>query len=173
MHDVARRAGVSQPLVSLVIGGSTSVRVAEATRERILRAAEELGYRPNVIARALVQSRSYSLGIIIPDLYNPFFVDIVSGVDRVATEEGYAVLLCSGGEASAARHVEALRARQIDGIIIDAVGAASLDAMALSDVNTVLIDEPSDVHLSVTSDALDAGRLAGQHLLGLGHSGSG
>jgi len=170
MHDVARRAGVSQPLVSLVIGGSTSVRVAEATRERILRAAEELGYRPNVIARALVQSRSYSLGIIIPDLYNPFFVDVVSGVDRVATEEGYAVLLCSGGEATVARHVDALRARQIDGIIIDAVGAASLDAIALADVNTVLIDEPSDVHLSVTSDALDAGRLAARHLLELGHT---
>src|SRR5947209_19817341 len=104
MHDVARRAGVSQPLVSLVIGGSTSVRVADATRERILRAAEELGYRPNVIARALVQSRSYSLGIIIPDLSNPFFVDVVAGVDRVATEEGYALMLCSGGEASTARH---------------------------------------------------------------------
>jgi LacI family transcriptional regulator len=146
------------------------VRVAEATRERILRAAEELGYRPNVIARALVQSRSYSLGIIIPDLYNPFFVDVVSGVDRVATEEGYAVLLCSGGEATVARHVDALRARQIDGIIIDAVGAASLDAIALADVNTVLIDEPSDVHLSVTSDALDAGRLAARHLLELGHT---
>ena len=170
MHDVARRAGVSQPLVSLVIGGSTSVRVAEATRERILRAAEELGYRPNVIARALVQSRSYSLGIIIPDLYNPFFIDVVSGVDRVATEEGYAVLLCSGGEATVARHVDALRARQIDGIIIDAVGAASLGAIAAGDVNMVLIDEPSDVHLSVTSDALDAGRLAGRHLLALGHT---
>jgi len=170
MHDVARRAGVSQPLVSLVIGGSTSVRVADATRERILRAAEELGYRPNVIARALVQSRSYSLGIIIPDLSNPFFVDVVSGVDRVATEAGYAVLLCSGGEASVARHVDALRARQIDGIIIDAVGAAALDATVLSDVNTVLIDEHSDVHLSVTSDAVEAGRLAGQHLLELGHT---
>jgi len=170
MHDVARRAGVSQPLVSLVIGGSTSVRVSDSTRERILRAAQELGYRPNVIARALVQSRSYSLGIIVPDLSNPFFVDVVAGVDRVATEEGYAVMLCSGGEAAAARHVEALRARQIDGIIIDAVGAASLDAMALADVNTVLIDEPSDVYLSVTSDALDAGRVAARHLLDLGHT---
>ena len=59
MHDVARRAGVSQPLVSLVIAGNRTVRVAAATRDRILRAAEELGYRPNVIARALVQSRSY------------------------------------------------------------------------------------------------------------------
>jgi LacI family transcriptional regulator len=91
-------------------------------------------------------------------------------VDRVATEEGYAVLLCSGGEATVGRHVEALRARQIDGIIIDAVGAASLDAVALGDVNTVLIDELSDVHLSVTSDAVEAGRLAGRHLLDFGHT---
>jgi LacI family transcriptional regulator len=169
MHDVAQRAGVSQPLVSLVIGGSQSVRVSEATRDRILRAAEELGYRPNVIARALVQSRSYSLGIIVPDLYNPFFVDVVSGVERVAAGEGYAVLLCNAGEVAAARHVEALRARQIDGIIIDAVGAASLDAIALADLNAVLIDEPSDVHLSVMSDAVEAGRLAAKHLLDLGH----
>lgn len=169
MHDVARRAGVSQPLVSLVIAGNRTVRVADATRDRILRAAEELGYRPNVIARALVQSRSYSLGIIIPDLYNPFFADVVSGVERVASEEGYAVLLCNAAEVSAARHIEALRARQIDGIIIDAVGAASLGEMALTDVNTVLIDEPSENHLSVMSDAFEAGHLAAQHLLQLGH----
>src|SRR5437763_14035343 len=121
MHDVARRAGVSQPLVSQVIGRNPSVRVADATRDRILRAAEELGYRPNVIARALVQSRSYSLGIIIPDLYNSFFADIVAGVERVASEDGYAVLLCNALEVAAERHIEALRARQIDGIIIDAV----------------------------------------------------
>jgi len=169
MHDVARRAGVSQPLVSMVIGGSQSVRVSEATRSRILRAAEELGYRPNVVARALVQSRSYSLGIIVPDLYNPFFVDVVAGVERVATDEGYAILLCNSVEVAAMRHVEALRARQIDGIIIDAVGAASLDSRALSDLNAVLIDEPSEVHLSVMSDAVEAGRLAANHLLELGH----
>src|SRR5690349_8556827 len=169
MHDVARRAGVSQPLVSMVIGGSQSVRVSEATRSRILRAAEELGYRPNVVARALVQSRSYSLGIIVPDLYNPFFVDVVAGVERVATDEGYAILLCNSVEVAAMRHVEALRARRIDGIIIDAVGAASLDSRALSDLNAVLIDEPSDVHLSVMSDAVEAGRLAANHLLELGH----
>lgn len=169
MHDVARRAGVSQPLVSLVIGGSQSVRVSDATRDRILRAAEELGYRPNVVARALVQSRSYSLGIIVPDLHNPFFVDVVAGVERVATDEGYAVLLCNAVEVAATSHVEALRARQIDGIIIDAIGAASVDAEMLDHLNAVLIDEPSDVHLSVMSDAIEAGRLAANHLLELGH----
>ncbi|HTI64645.1 MAG TPA: LacI family DNA-binding transcriptional regulator [Gemmatimonadaceae bacterium] len=169
MHDVARKAGVSQPLVSQVIGGSSSVRVSEATRERILRAAEELGYRPNVIARALVQSRSYSLGIIIPDLYNPFFADVVAGVERVASDEGYAVLLANAGEVPAERHIEAFRARQIDGVIIDAVGAASLDQAAFSDLTVVLIDEPSDTQLSVMSDAPAAGRLAAEHLLALGH----
>jgi len=170
MHDVARRAGVSQPLVSQVIGGSRSVRVSDATRDRILRAAEELGYRPNVIARALVQSRSYSLGVIIPDLYNPFFADVVAGAERVATDEGYAVILANAAEVAAERHIEAFRARQIDGIIIDAVGAASLDPAMFADLNAVLIDEPSDSQLSVMSDAPTAGRLAAEHLLGLGHS---
>jgi LacI family transcriptional regulator len=170
MHDVARRAGVSQPLVSLVIAGKSTVRVADATRDRILRAAEELGYRPNVIARALVQARSYSLGIIIPDLHNPFFADVVAGVERVATEEGYAVLLCNATEVSPERHIEMLRARQIDGIIIDAVGASSLDSATLADLNAVLIDEPSENHLAVLSDAVEAGRLAAGHLLSLGHT---
>jgi LacI family transcriptional regulator len=170
MHDVARRAGVSQPLVSQVIGGSRSVRVSEATRDRILRAAEELGYRPNVIARALVHSRSYSVGVVIPDLYNPFFADVVAGAERVASDEGYAVLLASAAEVPVERHIEAFRARQIDGVIIDAVGAASLDRSAFTDLNAVLIDEPSDTHLSVMSDAPAAGRLAGEHLTALGHS---
>jgi LacI family transcriptional regulator len=169
MNDVARRAGVSQPLVSQVIAGNPAVRVSAATRERILHAAAELGYQPNVLARGLVQSRSYSLGIIIPDLHNPFFTDVVSGAERVATQEGYAMLLCNAGDVAADRHVEALRARQIDGIIIDAVGAASLPAETLASLNVVLIDEPSTEHLAVTADAMAAGQMAAEHLLSLGH----
>lgn len=169
MRDVARRAGVSQPLVSLVIGGNPNARVAEATRERILEAARELGYRPNVIAQALVRRRSYAIGLVIPDLRNPFFADVVSGAERVAADEGYAVLFCDATEVSAERHVEALRARQIDGIIIDAMGAATLADGALAGLNVVLIDQPSDVHLGIASDASGAGALAAEHLLALGH----
>ena len=169
MHDVAKLAGVSQPLVSQVLGGRPTIRVSEVTRQRILRVAKDLGYRPNVVARGLVQSRSYSLGVIVPDLANPFFADVVDGVERVATEEGYALVLCNGADVPATRHVEALRSRQIDGVIIDAAGAASLSSDALAGLNVALIDEPSDVHLSVTSDALGAGRLAAEHLLELGH----
>ena len=169
VHDVARRAGVSQPTVSLVISGNPTARVAPATRERVLSAVRELGYRPNVLARGLVQSRSYSLGVVIPDLRNPFFIDVVSGAERVAADEGFAVLLCNAFEVPAERHVEALRGRQVDGIVIDALGAASLSEEALAGINVVLIDEPENVHRGVLSDAPAAGRLAAEHLLGLGH----
>jgi LacI family transcriptional regulator len=169
VHDVARRAGVSQPTVSLVISGNPTARVAPATRERVLSAVRELGYRPNVLARGLVQSRSYSLGVVIPDLRNPFFIDVVSGAERVAADEGFAVLLCNAMEVSAERHVEALRGRLVDGVIIDALGAASLPDEALAGINVVLIDEPENVHRGVVSDAPAAGRLAAEHLLALGH----
>lgn len=169
MLDVARRAGVSQPLVSLVIGGNPRARVADATRERILQAARDLGYRPNVIARALVSRRAYAIGLIIPDLSNPFFTDVVRGAERVAADEGYAVLFCDAAEVGVERHLEALRSRQIDGVIMDATGAASLEEGALAGLNVVLIDEPAAAFHGVASDALEAGRLAARHLLGLGH----
>jgi DNA-binding LacI/PurR family transcriptional regulator len=169
MVDVARRAGVSQPLVSLVIGGNPRARVAEATRQRILDAARELGYRPNVIARSLVRGRAYAVGLIIPDLGNPFFADVVRGAERVAADQGYALLLCDAADVGIERHLETLRARQIDGVIMDAPGAASLEPDTVAGLNIVLVDEPGAAFHGVASDAMEAGRLAAQHLLDLGH----
>ena len=168
-HDVARLAGVSQPTVSLVLSNNSKARVSAETRERVMRAAEELGYQPNVIARALVLQRSYALGIIVPDLRNPFFAEIVSGAERVASEAGYAVFLCEARERSRDRHINALLERQIDGIMIDALGAASLTDRLLERTNVVLIDEPPDRWPGVASDAFGAGRQAAEHLLALGH----
>src|SRR5215208_4948736 len=169
--DVAARAGVSQPTVSLVLSRSAHARVAPETRERVLKAAAELGYRPNVLARGLVQRRSYALGIIVPDIRNPFFADVISGAERVAAEEGYAVLLCEAGDAiPAERHLETLHGRLIDGVILDAVGAAALDENMLQGLNVVLIDEPPGGRWpGVATDAAGAGRLAAEHLLALGH----
>ncbi|MGI9090545.1 MAG: LacI family DNA-binding transcriptional regulator [Gemmatimonadaceae bacterium] len=168
-HDVARRAGVSQPTVSLVLSNNVRARVSSETRERVLNAARELDYRPNVIARSLVLRRSYALGIIVPDLRNPFFAEIVSGAERVASRAGYAVLLCEAREVTCDRHIETLIERQVDGIMIDALGAASLDDGLLDGTNVVLIDEPPGRWPGVASDALGAGRLAAEHLLSLGH----
>lgn len=165
--DVARIAGVSQATVSLVLNHNLRARVSAATRTRVLRVAEDLGYRPNVVAQSLVSRRSYALGLLLPDLSNPFFATVASGAERVAAEEGYALLLAETVEMSAARHLEAWRARQIDGIIL---GARTVqDQGTLEPFNVVLLDEPSGRFPGVASDAVAAGRLMAEHLLGLGH----
>jgi LacI family transcriptional regulator, galactose operon repressor len=168
-RDVAARAGVSQPTVSLVLSRNPTARVASATRARVLKAAEELGYRPNVVARSLVHRRSYALGVIVPDVGNQFFADVVGGAERVATEAGYALFLCEQRGAPLEKHIDALRARQVDGVIIDAAGASSLAANVLAGLNVVLVDEPGGQWPGVASDAEGAGRLAAEHLLALGH----
>lgn len=168
-HDVARRAGVSQATVSLVLSGNPRARVSAATRERVMAAAGDLGYRPNILARGLVRRRSYTLGVVVPDLSNPFFLDVVTGVQRVAAEAGYAVLPGDVREVPPERHLDALRQRQVDGLILDGFGALAMADDALSDLKVVLVDEPSERWPGVASDALEAGRLAAEHLLSLGH----
>ena len=168
-HDVALRAGVSQPTVSLVLSHNPTARVAAETRARIVKAAQELGYRPNLVARSLVRRRSFALGVIVPDFRNPFFADVVHGAERVAAEEGYAVLLSEAGESSPVRHVEALQERLIDGVIIDAVGAASVPDDLLVGTNVVLIDQTPGRWPGIATDAESAGVQVAEHLLGLGH----
>jgi len=160
---------VSQPTVSLVLSRNPTARISVETRARIIKAAEELRYSPNLVARSLVRSRSYALGIIVPDFRNPFFADVVSSAERVAAEEGYAVLLCEAGEGNAAKYLDALHARIIDGVIIDAVGAASVHADLLDRTNVVLIDQIAGRWPGIATDAESAGAQAADHLIGLGH----
>ena len=169
-HDVAARAGVSQPTVSLVLSWNAKARVSPDTRARVLRAAEELGYRPNLLAQGLVRGRSFALGVVVPDLGNPFFAAVVSGAEKVASKSGYAVFLCEAGEISAEQHLAALKSRQIDGVILDSVGAAALTPETLRGINVVLVDEALDAYPGIVSDAERAGELAAQHLLELGHT---
>lgn len=165
VHDIARRAGVSQPTVSLVLSGHPTARVAAATREKVRRAAEELGYRPNVVARGLQQRRSFALGVVVPDLRNPFSIDVISGAERVAAEEGYAVLLCDARERTVADHLAELQSRWIDGVILEPSSAA----VAVQAQNLVLINEPSAQAPAVLADMESAGQQAARHLLQLGH----
>jgi DNA-binding LacI/PurR family transcriptional regulator len=169
-HDVARKAGVSQATVSLVLGGNPRARVSATTRERVMHAAGELGYRPNMLARALVQRKSYTIGVMVPDLSNPFFMDVVTGAQRVAAEAGYVVLPGDVRDTSPTRHLDALRARQVDGLILDGFGALALPESELAGLKVVLVDEPSERFPGVASDAPAAGRLAAEHLLALGHA---
>ena len=95
--DVAARAGVSKSLVSLVMHDSPSV--SEGKRQAVLEAAAALGYRPNAVARSLVQRRTRVLGVMLSDLHNTFFADVLDGVAGRAGERGYKAMLNTGNRA--------------------------------------------------------------------------
>lgn len=121
MLDVARRAGVSQSTVSRVLNGSPSrVPIADATRERVLAAAQDLGYRPNPLARGLKGSATMLLGVIVRDISDPFFIGSIDAISRLAYARGYNVVL--GTAHSRADEAIQLRAvletRHCDAIIV-------------------------------------------------------
>src|SRR5918992_4242174 len=94
LADISRRAGVSIATASRVLNGSTHP-VSPAMRLRVVRAAEELGYRPSELARALVKRNSRIIGVIVGDIVDPYFAEIARGVDDVAFENGYLTMVCN------------------------------------------------------------------------------
>ena len=100
IHTVAERAGVSKSLVSLVLRGSPNV--SEQRRRDVLCAIDELGYRPNAVARSLVTQRTSVVGVLVSDLQNPFFADVVSGLQERARQSSYRVIVGTGDRDAAA-----------------------------------------------------------------------
>jgi len=172
MEDVADRAGVSRSLVSLVMRGST--RVSESSRYKVVQAADELGYRPNMLARNLASGRTNTFGLVLDDFQNPYFTEVAEGAALGAAEAGYEVLVNSGwqrprGETAA---LDALLARQVDGLIV--VGArTSLDTLErfATQVAMVSINGPADAagFDSVNNDEKVGAELIVDHLVDLGH----
>jgi LacI family transcriptional regulator len=116
--DVAARAGVSPATAARALGGYGAV--SAAARERVLAAADELGYRRNDLARAMITGRTQTIGLVIADIENPFFAGAVRGVTDAARRAGYEVLLTNTDEDPEAERaaVRVLLARQVDGLIV-------------------------------------------------------
>ncbi|MEH0986053.1 LacI family DNA-binding transcriptional regulator [Micromonospora sp. CPCC 205556] len=117
--DVARLAGTSPSVVSYVLNDGPR-GVAPATRERVLAAIAELGYRPNAVARSLRMSRTMTFGLVIPDNSNPFFAELARCIEEVGFEYGYTMLLGNAmdDDEREAAYVRALLDRQVDGLIL-------------------------------------------------------
>lgn len=118
IKDIAKAAKVSRSTVSRVLNDSGYVK--EETRTRVLAVIEELNYSPSAIARSLSNKRSNTIGVIVPDINNPFFAEMIKGVTRVADEEGYRLLLVDTDEDNGKEQLalQALQEQRIEGLLI-------------------------------------------------------
>lgn len=170
--DVARRAGVSQSAVSLVLAGRASGRVAKQTQEAILRAARQLGYRPNCAARTLRLGSSRLIVLAVPDVSNPYFAAVLQGAESTARQHGYFVMLSSVRDKHDWQHVviDALSSRSVDGLVLFTMSPPSVREQIALRGRAVLVDAPSK-RLPLLRLDVEAGmRAAIGHLLNLGHS---
>jgi DNA-binding LacI/PurR family transcriptional regulator len=169
IHDVARRAQVSVSTVSRAFTMPDLVKAE--TREQVLRAADDLGYRPNRAARGLITGKTGNLGIVVPDLENPFFPSVVSGAQARARQADYAVFLADSGEEPRleAELIYAM-AKQVDGVIVCSSGMAVDDLRRASESTTlVLLNRKYPGVPAVLMDSADGIRQAIEHLAALGH----
>lgn len=169
--DVARHAGVSQSTVSLVFGGKASGRVAPLKQQEILQAAQELGYRPNAVARMLRLGRTNIIALIIPDVGNPFFANILRGAEQAARKHNYAVVLVNTGNDQDWQQiiVDVLTTHAIEGFIFCATRPPDRLDNYIPKEHVVMVDESVAAISSIVLD-IEGGTLAAmQHLLELGH----
>lgn len=175
MADVARAAGVDVSTVSRALNDRTAPLLRAETVAKVVAAAEELGYRPNALARGLRTQRSFTVGMVIPDLTNPFFPPIVRGAEDALDAEQYTVVLTNtdNDPDREARAVRSLVSRQVDGLLLaishlDDVGP---DSIELGGIPVVLVNRrrPDDQVTAVVPDDHSGIALAVDHLAGMGH----
>ena len=165
--DVAARAGVSVGSVSRVINDHPSV--TPETRDRVERAVRELAYVPNAIAGSLRSRRSKMLGLVVPDVTNPFFAELALNVERSAIAKSYNVILCNSDNSieQQRRHLHALAARRVDGIILASAGPVNLKLDHATPI--VGVDREVGGCPFVASDNVGGAKSAIGYLLTLGH----
>ncbi|HEV3420577.1 MAG TPA: LacI family DNA-binding transcriptional regulator [Candidatus Acidoferrum sp.] len=118
IYDVARESGVSVFTVSAVVNNKS--HVGKGLRERVEAAIRKLNYRPNLIARSLANQRTHTIGMIVPDIGNPFFPLVVRGAEDAAQKHGYNLLLCNSDDSldKEEKAIELLLSKRVDGILL-------------------------------------------------------
>lgn len=175
IYDIAKAAGVGKSTVANALTGKGTV--SEATRQRILQLAREMGYRPSLVARNLSQRKTLTIALILPHLTNPFYPEIVEAVENNVREYGYQTLICNTHYdfTLAREQMDRLISRWIDGYIIMGTSMELNDIIRYvkQGLPIVLCDwqenESAPGMAQVSVDFYRAGQLAAEHLLELGH----
>ena len=173
IKDVAERANVSPSTVSRVFTGVA--KVSPDKREAVLKAADELSFTPNFMARSLKLNHSYTIGLLLPDISNPYYSQLARSAEMAAREYGYSLLLADSNDSldRECTYLSWLVERRVDGIILATVGGSELhieearDKVPIVTVGRRLKASKVD---SVFADNYQVGSLAAEHLIELGHS---
>jgi len=174
IYDIAREAGVSIATVSQVINGKG--KISEKRRAEIMEIMERLHYQPSAIAAALTGKQTYTLGLLVPDISNPYFAELARAVEDRSRQLGYSVVICStdNKDERVERYLNLLQQKRVDGMMIGTGidNAEILSPLLQQSIPVALIARhmPSlSVH-TVTIDDILGGALAADHLLELGHT---
>ena len=173
IQDVALRANVSIATVSRVVNKSDH-KVNPATREKVLEAIRELDYRPNALAKGLLMKKTMTIGIIIPDISNPYYAEIVRGIQDMADKAGYAVMLQNTDrkQERIVRHIYLLREKSVDGVIFcggTISGYETLSILKELKEHVVVVGRHAVDFPAVMVDNMGGATQAVQHLIELGH----
>ncbi len=170
IHDVARKAGVAKSTVSRVLQGQN--HVSENARARVNAAMQTLGYQPNKIAGGLRSKRTHTIGLVIPDISNPFFPEVTLGVQEVAEARGYALLLANSGWSQIREEglLGMCQRNRLDGLIINPVSISNAALHAFGRPVVVLGTRSAYKDFdNIGTDTRETMRIALQHLHALGH----
>lgn len=171
IKDIAKKLNLNFSSVSRALNNKPGV--SEETRKMVVKTAKEMGYRPNVIARGLVSSITKTIGVIIPDIINPVFGEIATGIIETANTRDYDVFLCiSNWDSEKERnYINAVQQKQVDGIVIKSVSDSNSALLESARVPVVGYESWTSNHKfsSVSTDNIAGGYLAGLHLIECGY----
>lgn len=169
IKDVSKLAGVSVATVSRVLNQNGYVHTD--TEQKVLKAIKALNYTPNFVARSLSNKKTSTVGLLVPDITNPFFPELARAVEDVMQLYGYTVILCNSDESTAKekQYIEILKQKYIDGLIV-ASNALSIEDVREFDMPVVVVDRmvEGDTIPTVMSDNRQGARMATEFLLGQG-----
>src|SRR5712691_4405442 len=174
IYDVARLAGVSTATVSKVINNTG--RISKDTSVRVESAMAELRYRPSILASALKKYQTFSLGLLVPDITNPFYGELARAVEDEALHHNYSVLVCSTDNKPEReeKQINLLMRKHLDGLIIatsEGMNKEALEILAQDEARVIFIDRvlPNSPYPVIATDHYLGSYQATEHLIELGH----